>query len=188
MGVPNSEVGYTPAMPRREDHEVHKDMWWQWTQKKTTKNVTTDVVVQQHSRKFLKMGILMPETCWVSKKKNKSSKWHLVDFLFFSYHNDARSNKHQILCWVAFKHFNYKCKSRSISELKLYYRMKKAALQNLLSCFWLWTKLRLHPILFQFLADYYNLPLTSLVTNVKYIFRTVKYTIKHFIIQVMHNT
>jgi len=27
MGVPNSEVGYTPAMPRREDHEVHKDMW-----------------------------------------------------------------------------------------------------------------------------------------------------------------
>jgi len=28
MGVPTSEVGYTPAMPRREDHEVHKDMWW----------------------------------------------------------------------------------------------------------------------------------------------------------------
>jgi len=27
MGVPNSEVGYTSAMPRREDHEVHKDMW-----------------------------------------------------------------------------------------------------------------------------------------------------------------
>ena len=23
MGVPFSEVGYTPAMPRREDHEVH---------------------------------------------------------------------------------------------------------------------------------------------------------------------
>ena len=30
MGVPTSEVGYTPAMPRREDHEVHKDMWWHW--------------------------------------------------------------------------------------------------------------------------------------------------------------
>ena len=26
MGVPTSEVGYTPAMPRREDHEVHKDI------------------------------------------------------------------------------------------------------------------------------------------------------------------
>jgi len=23
MGVPTSEVGYTSAMPRREDHEVH---------------------------------------------------------------------------------------------------------------------------------------------------------------------
>jgi len=24
MGVPTSEVGYTSAIPRREDHEVHK--------------------------------------------------------------------------------------------------------------------------------------------------------------------
>jgi hypothetical protein len=24
MGVPTSEVGYISAMPRREDHEVHK--------------------------------------------------------------------------------------------------------------------------------------------------------------------
>ena len=31
MGVPTSEVGYTAAMPRREDNEVHKDMWWHWT-------------------------------------------------------------------------------------------------------------------------------------------------------------
>ena len=30
MGVPTSEVGYIPALPRREDHEVHKDMWWHW--------------------------------------------------------------------------------------------------------------------------------------------------------------
>jgi hypothetical protein len=27
MSAPNSEVGYTTAMPRREDYEVHKDMW-----------------------------------------------------------------------------------------------------------------------------------------------------------------
>jgi len=26
MGVPTSKVGYTSAMPRREDHEVHKAM------------------------------------------------------------------------------------------------------------------------------------------------------------------
>ena len=31
MGVPTSEVGYSPAMPRRED----KDMWWHWIKKKT---------------------------------------------------------------------------------------------------------------------------------------------------------
>jgi len=34
MGVPTSEVGYTAAMPRREDHEVHKDMWWHWGKKR----------------------------------------------------------------------------------------------------------------------------------------------------------
>jgi len=33
MGVPPSEVGYTSAMPRREDHEVHKDMWGHWGEK-----------------------------------------------------------------------------------------------------------------------------------------------------------
>jgi hypothetical protein len=37
MGVPTSEVGYTAAMPRREDHEVHKDMWWGHWGKKTNK-------------------------------------------------------------------------------------------------------------------------------------------------------
>ena len=26
MGVPYSEVGYTPSKPRREDHEVHKGL------------------------------------------------------------------------------------------------------------------------------------------------------------------
>jgi len=34
MCVPTSEVGYTSAMPRREDHEVHKDMWGHWGGKK----------------------------------------------------------------------------------------------------------------------------------------------------------
>jgi hypothetical protein len=33
MGVPTTEVGYTTAMPRREDREVHKDMWWHWIKK-----------------------------------------------------------------------------------------------------------------------------------------------------------
>ena len=33
-----------------------------------SKNNTANVVVQQHGCKLLKMDILMPETCWVSKK------------------------------------------------------------------------------------------------------------------------
>ena len=32
---------------------------------------TTDVVIQQHSRKLLMMDILMSETCWAHKKWNK---------------------------------------------------------------------------------------------------------------------
>jgi len=36
MGVPTSEVGYTPAMPRREDHEVHKGHVVALDQKKIT--------------------------------------------------------------------------------------------------------------------------------------------------------
>ena len=39
------------------------------------------------------MGIVMPETCWAYNNYNKITS---SGFLFFSYHNDARSNKHQI--------------------------------------------------------------------------------------------
>ena len=37
-----------------------------------TENKTTDVVIQQHSRKLLMMDILMSETCWVHKKWKKT--------------------------------------------------------------------------------------------------------------------
>jgi len=36
-----------------------------------TKNNTTNVVIQQYSRKLLMMNILMSETCWAHKKWNK---------------------------------------------------------------------------------------------------------------------
>ena len=36
-----------------------------------TKNVTTNVVIQQHSCKLLMMDILISETCWAHKKWNK---------------------------------------------------------------------------------------------------------------------
>ena len=41
MGVPTSAVGYTAAMSGREDHEVHKDMWWgHWGEKMFVPAVT----------------------------------------------------------------------------------------------------------------------------------------------------
>ena len=36
-----------------------------------TENKTTDVVIHQHSRRLLKMDILMSETCWAHNKRNK---------------------------------------------------------------------------------------------------------------------
>ena len=36
-----------------------------------TENKTTDVAIQQHSRKLLMVDILMSETCWAHKKWNK---------------------------------------------------------------------------------------------------------------------
>ena len=36
-----------------------------------TENTTTDMVIQQQSRKLLMMDILMSETCWSHKKWNK---------------------------------------------------------------------------------------------------------------------
>jgi len=43
---------------------------------------TTNVVIQQHSRKLLMMAILISETCWAHKKWNKNNKWHQVGLLF----------------------------------------------------------------------------------------------------------
>jgi len=60
-----------------------------------TKNNTTDVVIQQNSFKLLMMDILMSEICWAHKKWNKITSDIKLVFLFFNYHNDARSNKHK---------------------------------------------------------------------------------------------
>ena len=49
----------TPNQPHRNSN-THR-----------TKNNTTNVAVQQNSRKILMMDILMSETCWTHKKWNK---------------------------------------------------------------------------------------------------------------------
>jgi len=51
----------TPTQPHRNS-KTHR-----------TKNNTTNVVIQQNSRKLLMMDILMSETCWAHKKWNRIS-------------------------------------------------------------------------------------------------------------------
>ena len=50
---------FSPAQPHRNSN-THR-----------TKNNTTNVVIQQNSRKLMMMDILMSETCWAHKKLNK---------------------------------------------------------------------------------------------------------------------
>ena len=51
---------------------VVADIWWcsfcRLKPAKRTENKKTDVVIHQHSRKLLKMDILMSETCWMHNK------------------------------------------------------------------------------------------------------------------------
>ena len=48
---------------QNQPHQISNTQW--------TENKTTDVVIQQHSRKLLMMDILMSETCWAHKTWNK---------------------------------------------------------------------------------------------------------------------
>jgi len=60
----------TPTQPHRNSN-AHR-----------TKNNTTNVVIQQNSRKLMMTDILMSETCWAHKKWNKiASDMKLVFFL-----------------------------------------------------------------------------------------------------------
>ena len=60
----------TPTQPHRNSN-THR-----------TKNNTTNVVIQQNSRKLLMMDMLMSETRWAHKKWNKNSKWYRVGLSF----------------------------------------------------------------------------------------------------------
>jgi len=44
MGVPTAELGYTPAMPRSENHEVHKDMWRHWGREKEVQYSQSSII------------------------------------------------------------------------------------------------------------------------------------------------
>ena len=54
MGVPTSEVGYTSAMPRREDHEVHKRICGGIGEKKSSViRTTVGIRMLQNDRNML---------------------------------------------------------------------------------------------------------------------------------------
>jgi len=60
MGVPPSEVGYTSAIPRREGHEVHKDMWGHL---KKNQLVSLDfLLIQNPSDRTMALGSTQPTT------------------------------------------------------------------------------------------------------------------------------
>ena len=50
-------------------------------------NKTTDVVIHQHSRKLLKMDILMSETCWAHNKWNK-----IASDIKLVFHSSTKAN------------------------------------------------------------------------------------------------
>jgi len=65
MGVLTSEVGYAPAMPRREDHEVHKDMWRKIEKKKSfvLSRVVAVLLTQKAAFEIVRNNQLLMLTC-----------------------------------------------------------------------------------------------------------------------------
>ena len=66
-------------------HGYHSNPTTPKLQHTWSKNNTTNMVIQQNSRKLLMMDILISETCWANKKWNKNSTWHQVGLLSCHY-------------------------------------------------------------------------------------------------------
>ena len=91
MGVPTSEVGYTPAMPRREYHEVHQDMWWHWGKKKFLRS---NVFLNNQSSKNIKtrfsLNVSEQHVWWVQSSLGAFEKMRKANFTFMSVRPSAR--------------------------------------------------------------------------------------------------
>ena len=89
MGVPTSEVGYTAAMPSREDHEVHKDMWWHWTNKKKS------------SKLYIKLQFVPQEQRTVSiVRTNQLYCWGKWSVFFVDSHSQQVNTLLSAKCWM----------------------------------------------------------------------------------------
>ena len=76
----------TPNQPHRNSN-THR-----------TKNNTTNVVIQQNSRKLLMMDVLMSETCWAHKKWNKIASD--IKLVFYSSTNTMMHGPINIRFWL----------------------------------------------------------------------------------------
>ena len=65
-----------------------KDQPHQSSNTQRTENKTTDVVIQQQSRKLLMMDILMSETCWSRIKWNK-----IASDIKLVFHSSTKKNE-----------------------------------------------------------------------------------------------
>ena len=63
-----------------------------------TENKTTDVVIQQHSRKLLMMGILMSETCWAHNTWNRIASD--IKLVFHSSAVQRKTCQHWVACFL----------------------------------------------------------------------------------------
>jgi len=88
-----------------QQHDTTQTQPQQISNTQRTENKTTNVVIQQHSRKLLMMDILMSETCWAHKKWNKiSSDIKLV------FHSSTITMMHgpiNVKCYTYFKYSIY---------------------------------------------------------------------------------
>ena len=72
MGVPTSEVGYTPAMPRMEDHEVHKEHVVALEEEKKITTICQPNLVEPTVPEKKKLGPFVVVALFVKDYKRKS--------------------------------------------------------------------------------------------------------------------
>ena len=96
-----------------------------------TKNITTNVVIQQHSRKLLMMGILMSETCWAHKKWNKIASNIKLVFHSSTMRKEVCFQKPSVptninyVCIVESNIWSYFVRNIAVIELHNFYKMCK---------------------------------------------------------------
>ena len=94
-------VGVVPVMQAAASTPLHSNQPHRNSNTHRTKNKSTNVVIQQNSRKLLMMDILMSKTCWAHKKWNKiASDIKLVFYSSTIRVMHGRINIRFMLCYI----------------------------------------------------------------------------------------